>query len=72
MEEPGTAGYHHHKFTVMDEMKHHRDLKGQGILTDLMFFLLLNCKELTSSPRYLAVAPFVFYHLGKQALINIL
>lgn len=40
MEEPRAAGYHHHQFKAMDEMKHHHALKGQDALTDLMFSFL--------------------------------
>lgn len=51
MEGPKTAGYHHHQFKVMDEMKHHHVLKAQDALTeDLMFSFLPNCSGQMPAP----------------------
>lgn len=42
MEATRAAGYHHHQFQVLGEMKHCHVLKGQRALKDLLFSFLIN------------------------------
>lgn len=68
MKGPRTAGYHHHQFKVMDEMKHHHVLKAQDALTeDLMFSFCLIAVSRRPPPCYVTVDPLiVLYHFRKQ------
>lgn len=60
MKGPRTAGYHHHQFKIIDELKRPRALKAQEGLINSFCLIAVSVRP---PPRYVTAAPLIVFYL---------